>query len=309
MDIANSNISFIIPAFNCASTLAESVESITEGNLTSGDEIIIVNDASTDDTLKVSLELQKKYAGVIKIISHRINKGSAAAARNTAIDASNKELLFCLDADNLLSPGSVLPLKNYLIQTQSDCAAFGEIRFFVDSITNCSQTWVMNAVCTFIDNINCNKETPCSSGNYLFTKSSWRKAGRYSEDVGGAFDSWAFGCKQLATGSKMVTLKDTFYYHRVSPDSTFLREVTKHNVSLLITRILIPYFEQLRGEDINYILSPENRYTWFDNIHQHPIRLANQEQRPIGARAPIAQNEPTVGEMFRFIKAKIKRRL
>ena len=46
----NSKISFIIPAYNCADTLVESIESIFDGNFEDGDEVIIVNDASTDKT-------------------------------------------------------------------------------------------------------------------------------------------------------------------------------------------------------------------------------------------------------------------
>ena len=48
-----NNISFIMPAYNCADTIEESVDSIFNGNFTDGDELIIVNDGSTDNTEKV----------------------------------------------------------------------------------------------------------------------------------------------------------------------------------------------------------------------------------------------------------------
>jgi glycosyltransferase involved in cell wall biosynthesis len=50
----NQAISFIIPAYNCQRTLAETVESIYKSNFTEGDEIIIIDDASTDDTLALA---------------------------------------------------------------------------------------------------------------------------------------------------------------------------------------------------------------------------------------------------------------
>ena len=81
----NPKISFIIPAYNCADTIVESVESIFKGNFEDGDEVIIVNDASTDKTSQIINSLQKKYP-TIKELSHNINKGSAAAGRNTGID-------------------------------------------------------------------------------------------------------------------------------------------------------------------------------------------------------------------------------
>ena len=46
------NISFIIPAYNCAKFLSDAVNSIFNGNFAVGDEVIIVDDASTDNTFK-----------------------------------------------------------------------------------------------------------------------------------------------------------------------------------------------------------------------------------------------------------------
>src|ERR1041385_2868839 len=123
------NISFIIPVFNAEKTLGESVHSVYDGNFREGDETILIDDASTDRSLEIAESLQKKFPG-IKILRHFINKGSAAAGRNTGIDQSKNELLFTLDADNLLLPGSVRKLSEYLSATKSDCVAFGEIHVF-----------------------------------------------------------------------------------------------------------------------------------------------------------------------------------
>ena len=88
------NISFIIPAFNCAETIVETIESIYDGNFSNGDEVIIIDDASTDQTLQICKNLQNKYTN-IKIVRHNINKGSAAAARNSGIDSSRNNYIFC----------------------------------------------------------------------------------------------------------------------------------------------------------------------------------------------------------------------
>lgn len=47
-------ISFFIPAYNCEKTLEESVQSIIEGNFSEGDELVLVNDGSTEEP-KLSL--------------------------------------------------------------------------------------------------------------------------------------------------------------------------------------------------------------------------------------------------------------
>ena len=49
----NSPISFIIPVYNADGTLPEAIDSIIIGNLKDEDEIIIVDDASTDNSPEV----------------------------------------------------------------------------------------------------------------------------------------------------------------------------------------------------------------------------------------------------------------
>ena len=123
--IQKHSISFVIPAYNCQHTLAEAVDSIYSGNFTKGDEVIIVDDASEENTFDVAKSLQKKYPAV-HIYRHHYNKGSAAAGRNTAIDQSRNELIFCLDADNVLAPQSIPTLKEYMIRSDCDVAVFNK---------------------------------------------------------------------------------------------------------------------------------------------------------------------------------------
>ena len=58
----NTSISFVVPAYNCERTIAESVYSIINGNFEPKDEIILINDGSNDRTLKIVRKLQKKYS-------------------------------------------------------------------------------------------------------------------------------------------------------------------------------------------------------------------------------------------------------
>ena len=123
------NISFIIPCYNCEATLEDAVSSVYEDNFSPGDEVILVDDCSTDTTPGLIEKLKIKYPGII-VSKHNINKGSAAASRNTAIDIASHELLFCLDSDNMLMPGTVSILKQFLLENNLAAAAFGEIWYF-----------------------------------------------------------------------------------------------------------------------------------------------------------------------------------
>ncbi|MFA6922774.1 MAG: glycosyltransferase family 2 protein [Bacteroidales bacterium] len=269
-----NNVSFIVPAYNCSQTIAEAIESIYKGNIISGDEIIIIDDASTDNTKEIILDLQNKHKE-IKLLKHNYNKGTAAAGRNTGIDNSINNLIFCLDSDNVLAPDSIPKLKDFLLSSKIDAAAFGEIHYFINNIENVTNKWILNEEITFIDTINEGEKAPCSSGNYMFTKESWIKAGKYFEPtlINQTIDSWAFGLRQLATGSKMLTLKNSFYLHRHGYNSHFVLNYDKGNLSLAFTSVLIPFLHLIDDRDVNYIFSKKHRYNWFKNIKNRPIKL------------------------------------
>lgn len=282
----SDSVSYIMPAYNCADTIEASIASILDGNLAPGDEVSVVDDASTDDTLGVVEGLAGQHDGII-VLRHLLNKGSAAAGRNTAIERACNGLVFCLDADNILVPGSVAKLKEHLLGTGADAAAFGEIRFFGDRPRRGTHKWVCKEGAITLSDALCGKTWPGPSGNYLYTTESWLRAGRYNESIGGAYDSWAFGIQQLATGSRMVTLSDAFYYHRYGHKSAFVRDAARSSSSLLALRVLIPYLDLIEEEDREYVMGPEGRYVWFEKLDTRPIRIKGLPPGQDGRRVAL----------------------
>lgn len=262
-------VSFFIPAYNCEKTLEESVQSIMEGNYSEGDELVIVNDGSTDGTESIIDRLTLRYPGIRKI-NHVRNKGGSAA-RNTAIENTRHENLFCLDSDNLLVPGSISKLREFMLATGADAATFGEVHYFLSNKANVTHKWVYKEETTLADCLG-DYMVPGASGNYLFTKESWRRAGGYPE-FAGALDTWGFGFRQLATGSKMLSLPGSYYLHRYGHESYWVRENKKGKISLVTLQILIPYLNLLEEADVDYMMSREGRYNWYSNIKNRPIRL------------------------------------
>jgi glycosyltransferase involved in cell wall biosynthesis len=272
-----SKISFFIPAYNCAETIAESVDSIMETNFADGDELIIVNDASTDTTSATLKKLKEKYPVII--IDHVRNKGGAAA-RNTAVENAKNDLLFCLDADNVLERNSIKPLRDFLFSQKAEIACFHELRYFSASTSVIDEIWSFKPNVFTIEDLFKGKLPPGASGNYLFTKNSWIKAKGYTEDLG-ALDTWAFGFKQLIENCKMVVMPDGYYFHRRGHESYYLRDAwnKRRSVSLRLIKLIINYIDLINTEDVNYIFSKRGRYTWFDNLEKRPIRLIDKAKK------------------------------
>jgi glycosyltransferase involved in cell wall biosynthesis len=264
------SVSFIIPAYNCRDTVAESVESVLQGNFEDGDELVIVNDCSNDGTDTVLHDLQRKHS-VIRVIRHLRNKGGGAA-RNTAVEHARHAVLFCLDSDNILGPGSIRPLKEFLLRASADVASFQELHYFEGTSKRVTHKWVFRPGVVTLEDYLSGPVVPGASGNYMFTRQSWEKAGGYPE-FAGALDTWGFGFRQLVSGSRMMVLEGTHYFHRHGHASYWVRYTGERSVSLTALQVVLPFLDLLDDEDVDYIMSRNGRYTWVEQLRKRPVRV------------------------------------
>ncbi|MEU6121554.1 glycosyltransferase family 2 protein [Streptomyces sp. NPDC047123] len=93
------SVSVVIPAHNCARTLAACLDSVYAQTCRIH-EVIVVDDGSTDRTAEVA----RGYP--CTLIRGDGNRG-VSAARNTGIAAASGDVLFFLDSDEALTPDSV----------------------------------------------------------------------------------------------------------------------------------------------------------------------------------------------------------
>ena len=96
-------VSIIVPIYNVEKYLSKCIESIINQTYTNL-EIILINDGSPDDSLKIC----KKYQKMDKRISIIDKKnGGVSSARNAGIDASSGEYLIFVDSDDWLELDAV----------------------------------------------------------------------------------------------------------------------------------------------------------------------------------------------------------
>ena len=310
MTSRRKSVSFIIPAYNCAGTIRDAVRSILQGNLRPGDEILVIDDCSTDNTPRV-LEALRQQHEEIHLLRHSHNRGTAAAGRNTGIEGATNDLLFCLDADNVLAPGSIDPLIRRMEATVADVAAFGEIHFFRTKVDKITHKWIFRADISLADAL-AGFVWPGPGGNYLFTRASWERAGRYYEPFleNRSLDSWTFGIRQLATGSKMVTEPHSWYFHRYGHESHYMLNWKRGNQSLAGLIGLIPIMDQIVEEDVEYILGKDGRGRWYEGLRDHPLRLRNGVHGEDGAieYLPLYKQEQRRQQVTSLVK-KIRSRV
>jgi|GEM_PF-384605 len=111
-----SPVSVIIPCYNAEKTIGNLVESIvSDANWRDDDEVIVVDDCSTDGSLAES-------GGKGAIVVSLDRNSGPSVARNEGVRAAKNDILFFMDADTLLEPGSISAVKDhYAKENFSSC--------------------------------------------------------------------------------------------------------------------------------------------------------------------------------------------
>jgi len=104
-------ISFLVPAYNEQETLADTIEHIFNVGYKKIKEVIIINDKSSDDTLKIARVLKKKYPKII-ILDNKKNLGKAGGL-NRGLSIASGELIAVVDADSYPEKGSIGKMIGY----------------------------------------------------------------------------------------------------------------------------------------------------------------------------------------------------
>ncbi len=110
-------LSAIVLVYNGEKYLDQCLDSLVNQTLDPL-EIILVNDASTDDSLSICKEYAANFSN-IKIIDKTVNEGLAITG-NTGIEAAGGEYIILVDNDDIIPPYAYEKLYNKAKETNSD---------------------------------------------------------------------------------------------------------------------------------------------------------------------------------------------
>ena len=173
-----TKLSIIIPAYNEAATIARVLDKVMHVELAHGivKEILVVNDASTDQTPAALAKYQEEHAGTpLRVISHGQNKGKGAAIR-TGIAQAQGECVIIQDADLEYDPNEYNILLNPVLEGAAD-AVYGS-RFMGGNPHRILFFWhtIGNRFLTLFSNIATNLNlTDMETGYKLFRTDVLRK--------------------------------------------------------------------------------------------------------------------------------------
>ena len=100
--IGNATVSVVIPCFNSAATIERALRSV-EHQTTKPHEVLVVDDASNDNTVSVVEHYAQTSSLNIRVIRQSVN-GGPSVARNVAWNVAASEFIAFLDADDQWHP-------------------------------------------------------------------------------------------------------------------------------------------------------------------------------------------------------------
>jgi glycosyltransferase involved in cell wall biosynthesis len=123
----STRLSLIIPVYNVATYIADCLSSIAAQAL-EGCEVVLVDDGSTDDSVRVIEQYLQDHPQANWHIVHKPN-GGLSSARNYGLKFAHGDYVWFIDSDDMLAESAVQRLMA-LIQTQPvDTVVFGYQRF------------------------------------------------------------------------------------------------------------------------------------------------------------------------------------
>jgi glycosyltransferase involved in cell wall biosynthesis len=200
IDITAPKISVIVPCYNLAQYLPDALDSI----LTQGYddfEVIVVNDASPDNTKEVATE----YCNIddrVRLINNPTNQ-YLSGALNTGITAARGKYIIPLDADNKLGIDALGTLAQALDKTRDIDIVYGSMRLLEPDGKEWISTWPPKE---FDFKAQMSHKNQISS-TAMYRKSLWQRIGGYKTRCRTAEDA-DFWCRMTSYGGRAAKVTD-----------------------------------------------------------------------------------------------------
>jgi len=202
----NSIISVIVPCYNYGHYLCDSIGSVLNQKLIAPlqTEVIIVDDASTDQSFDLATEITRLFNNVHVIRNDKNSKVSFS--RNVGIKQSTGQFLVCLDADDII-PSNYLQanydtlIKNNVDISYSNSQCFGK--------SNKLYTWPEYD----INNLRGFNFIHCAA---MYNRKVWESVGGYDESFIYGVEDYDFWLMAAKNGFSFKKCNDTFLWYRRS---------------------------------------------------------------------------------------------
>ena len=198
----DSKVSIIIPCYNAAKYLTETINSVKQQTFTNW-ECILINDGSSDNSDIIALESIKDDKRFKYIFQE--NTG-VCIARNNAIRATVGEYILCLDADDLISENFLEETVKLLDSNPNLSIATSWVKFFGRS------SGILNVVSYDLATVLAENQLVITS---LFRRTDFDKVGGFNSNMKEGFEDWDFWISILKNGGTVQCASEATFFYRL----------------------------------------------------------------------------------------------
>lgn len=224
------DISVIIPTYNCSILLRQAIDSCLSQDGVSL-EIVVVNDASTDDTAAVLAS----FGPPVRSLHLDGNHGNGCFARNVGIKNAKGRYIKFLDHDDVLEPGALAKEFSVAVKENADMVMSGWGWCSIDEdgniITDSSRTFEPPPSEDVIDAILGDRKVPFTAA--VLYKRDYIKDMEWDNNAGFR-DDFDWFCRTALKGGKIAVSPGIAYWWRVNPNSISMRRAS-NDLSFLET--------------------------------------------------------------------------
>lgn len=213
-------ISIIVPVYNVADYIVESLDSLAKQEFNGTFEVILVDDCSPDNSKQLCEDFVAAHPQLARLIALPKNQG-VAVARNTGLAAATGEYFAFFDPDDLMPKDALQHLYNAAITHQADIVkgnniVFNEQRSFApDYNVDATKIYVDDAILsTYFEH----KDTRGHPWGKLFRRALFDGV-LFTPGVLMAEDI-LFCAEAFARAKKLVFITDTVYEYRLRQTSS-----------------------------------------------------------------------------------------
>jgi hypothetical protein len=296
-----SSVCAIVPTFNRANYLPIALDSILR-QTRPVDEIIIVNDGSKDDTLKVL----EAYGDRVTVVT-QVNAGKATAMNN-ALGRTRADYIWIFDDDDIADDDGIRPLVEALDADPTLDFVYGMHKYFMDDRTDdmrfpdfWGEPGTDRALINFLGNL-----FPFQAGS-LVRRAAFDRVGHFKTDFARCQDVEAM--IRLALYCKSAYLQHVIFYQRSHDGARFVpggqlsakealsRAVHYAQKALLLNRDemtperLVPLFAESLSPDLQRRTAYFSRACMFARSALWAQTIADLTEAARASSAPVLPQE------------------
>jgi glycosyltransferase involved in cell wall biosynthesis len=196
----SAKVSIIIPCHNYSKYIRKAIVSAQKQTIKC--EIIVVDDASTDNSLSIIKNLTTNF------IAHTTNMG-VSKSRNDGIQKASGNFIVCLDADDEIEPTFVETLLHSM-KSRDIAIAYTPIRIINEQNISTGLIWFTKHACTRVQLLGTNTIPSCC----MFRKEWWERADGYDEFIQYSEDANLWLKMMILRGKTVMANKDPLMLYR-----------------------------------------------------------------------------------------------